>query len=284
MLWTPESMLGGIQQMQSNLPSTPSITTWGTTITSGAGVDTLGAYSSGQLIASTNFDVYMMEIWIAGTSASATDTSTLMNIGLGASGSEIDFIKGLMIGWTDAATIAPRSYRIPCFIPAGTRIAARTQSITSSRAAQVLVFLYGAPGHSGALHRPPTVFETVGTTLTGSRGTSHTPGSTQIYSSWASFGSTTTIDAHYIHLMCAGQGTKSDTTMTNIAYITEIGISSGVVIFGDWWHGNTTLENQVACIPRTWMPCSIASGTQLQLRSMGNGTAEAQDFSIILAR
>lgn len=285
MLWTPEPLLGGIQQGQTRVDQSSSISAFSagsTTLISGAGVDTLSSYSAVEIFASTNFNVYLIELWVSDSAASAADSSSLLSIGLGPSGSEIDFITKLSVGWVAAPSVAPMGFCIPCFIPAGTRIAVKLQSIVASKTIHLALYLFGAQGRPGYLHPGPTVFEAIGTNTTGSRGTSHTPGNSGSFSTAANIGSTTTIDAKYIQLFVSGQGVKSDVTMLNLAYQTQLLISGGPV-FGEWWHGNTVTENQLL-IPHTWVPCSIPSGTQLQIKSKCSGTAEAQDFSIMVAR
>jgi hypothetical protein len=263
---------------------TPSLTVWGTTITSGAGVDTLGVYSGGEILSATAFpyDIHLLELWLAGSSSSAADSSTLLSIGTGSSGAEVVLIPNIPVGHIAAATVSPRPYIFPCFIPSGTRIAMKTQSITSSRALQVSLFVSGYFGRSGSRLGVPKKFQSIGFNTTGSRGTSHTPGSTGTYSTLANIGSVAEFEGHFMHLIPSGQGTKSDVTMTNISYIVEVSSNSGAVVYGRWYVGNSTNETQIS-IPAGPVPVGVPKGTQLQIRAKASGTAEAQDYVIILS-
>jgi hypothetical protein len=229
------------------------------------------------------FDVGYMELWVAGTSTTATDTSTLLNLYLGAASSEVLFIPNIAVGWVAAATVCSQRLGFPCFIPAGTRLSMKSQSITASRACQVLVFLYPKLGLAGADFRPATKFAVLGANTTGSRGTSHTPGNTGAYSTEADYGAATTFDARWIALQVHGQGSKADTTMTNIAYHVQVRDTADTAkVFGEWWVGNNANENQTI-VPGGMIPCFIPRGTTLALRAKASGTAEAQDYSIMIA-
>jgi hypothetical protein len=286
MLMVPTSPVGvgGAGKVITNLNGTPSATVWGTTQVSGAGVDTLSAGFT-DLITAANcaFDVGALELWLAHTSApSATDSSTLLNLYTGTAGNEVALVMGLSVGWCDIARTLPKNIRFPCYLPQGTRVSMKTQSITASRSLEILAFLHPAEqGRAGSSHREPTLFEVLGTSLTGSRGTLHTPGNAGVFSTAVNIGTTTSFDARYISLQASGQGTKADTTMNAAGYIVELSKSGGPV-YGLWWVGTTTNETQNV-VPSCAIPCTIPSGTQLQIRAKCGGTAEDQDYSILLA-
>jgi hypothetical protein len=263
---------------------TPSLTAIGTAQVSGAGVDTLTAGFTDLITAADMlWDVGYIELWFAGSAGAAADTSILLNLYLGAAAAEVLFIEHIAAGWKAAATVAPGYIGFPCYIPAGTRLSMKSQAITASKSVQVLAYLHPAKGQPGSRFGHPKRFAPIGTTATGSRGTSHTPGNSGAFSTEADLGAATTFEAKWIMLQVHGQGTKADTTMTNIAYHTQIrDTADDTKIFGEWWHGNTTGENQVL-IPGHMIPCNIPRGTTLAIRSKASGTAEAQDFSVIIA-
>ncbi len=275
---------GGAGKLITNLNSTVGTTVWGTTQVSGAGVDTLSAAFT-DLITAANcaFDIGYIELWVATSVApSATDSSCLLNLYTGAAAAEVSLISGLSVGWCDIPRVQPKVIGIPCFIPQGTRISMKTQAITASLSLEIVAFLYPADqGRAGAAPRGPTIFEVVGINLTGSRGTTHTPGNSGAFSAAANIGGATAFDARALSLMISGQGTKSDVTMTAVSYLVELSKSGGPV-YGTWWVGNTANETQVV-IPTRMIPVNIPSGTQLQVRAKCSGTAEAQDYSVLLA-
>lgn len=288
MLMVPRSPVGvgGAGKIVTNLAisGTPSGLVWGTTQVSGALADTLTTLFT-DLITAANcaFDVGYIELWVAESVAPAgTDSSCLMNLYTGAAASEVALITGLSVGWADATRTLPRMIGIPCFIPQGTRISMKTQAVTASLSLEVLMTLYPADtGRAGSSPRGPTKFEVLGSNLTGSRGTLHTPGNTGSFSTAVDIGTVTSFDARFIQLMASGQGTKADVTMTTLSYVVELSKSGGPV-YGTWWVGNNAAETQVL-VPGRMIPCVIPSGTQIQIRAKSSGTAEAQDYSILLA-
>jgi hypothetical protein len=123
-----------------------SVNTSATTITPSATIDTLGAYT--QIVSATARDYVglfsMMDF--AGTGA---PTSFLVDIAIGASGSEIVLLPKRNIYGGDVTNNLCPPYGgfqlfnfIPINIPTGTRLSARTQASKAS-AANVGVVLYG---------------------------------------------------------------------------------------------------------------------------------------------
>jgi hypothetical protein len=286
MLFVPSLPVGsgGAGKVITNLNGTVNSTTWGTTQVAGAGVDTLSA-SFTDLITAANcvFDVGYIELCLAASVAAAgTDPSCLLNLYTGAAASEMALITGLSIGNCALARDFIKTIGIPCFIPQGTRLSMKTQAITASLSFEIVAFLYpAAEGRAGSGARGPTLFEVLGYNLTGSRGTAHTPGSTNSFSTAVDFGATTSFDAKYIQLLASGQGVKADVTMQAGTFLVEVSKSGGPV-YGTWFVGETTNET-VGVTPSRMRPVTIPSGTQLQLRAKCNVTPEAQDYSILLA-
>jgi hypothetical protein len=103
--------------------------TLGTTITASGSTNTKGSYS--ELVAATSRDY--MGFFIGTTGASATTKHHLLDIAIGAAGSEVVILSNLYI-LTTAMWSAVPTFFLPINIPAGTRISARVQSATASSA------------------------------------------------------------------------------------------------------------------------------------------------------
>jgi hypothetical protein len=99
----------------------------GVTVTCGA-ANVKGAYT--QAWASTKVDSGEIIIQPDDVQVSATNTSTLIDIAVGAAGSEVVVIANINIGMLGHGT----TYRFPIFIPAGTRVSIRGQSAVASKA------------------------------------------------------------------------------------------------------------------------------------------------------
>lgn len=121
-LWTAGR--GGQAGTSGNTATTAVLTT----VTSSATVNTMGSWVT--LIASTPFAADTLTVAnMSQTFLSGSDTSMLMDIGVGASGSEVVVVAGIPMGGHPAG---PRTMPIPLRIASGVRIAARSQSVVAS--------------------------------------------------------------------------------------------------------------------------------------------------------
>ena len=227
-LWLPPN--GGIGKRQTNLTAADRD---GTTITSGVGAHTEGAFSAGQLIATVDEDCYAITIMVTGVAVSGTVTSYLLDIGIGASGSERVLIANLDCWGAGALTTATRKmWTFPVFIAKGERISARAQALASADVANVAVWLHqGTNGYGGM--EVPQAWEQLGT-ITTSNGPSVTPGSGS-FGSWTTILDPITKNYAWWHI---GQGNLADITIaTGGVYLVELGIgdtSASVATIGSW--------------------------------------------------
>jgi hypothetical protein len=139
--------------------------TTGATVTASATTHTKGSWT--QLLASSSADASLVVIGV-NNFAVATDTSSLLDIGTGASGSETVLIGDIAIGGHSTLNGNLSTYvPIPMRVASGTRIAARIQSVVASRAATVRVYLIDA----GDYNQAPTSVDVIGTNTATSNGT-----------------------------------------------------------------------------------------------------------------
>ncbi len=265
-LATPRPVSG---QVTSNLPATPSTSTFGTRATGSSTINTKGSWS--QVTASLPHDAYGFWLTMAGTATSATSTDMLMDIGIGAGGSEVVLVPNLLAGWLGTPTQGPRTLFIPIFIPKGTRVAIRNQGVIASDTVDCMFhFNSGNPSMRGNLFVGCDAF---GIVSASSAGLAHTPGNTGAESTWASIGSATT--KSYGAILPLIQ--SSNTTTTAIAYHWEIGIGS--VTLAEWYYMGNTGEYLNGPFPAEPAAVNIASGAQLQVRAEASGTAIAFDVA-----
>lgn len=271
-LYTPSVNLA---DTSTNLPSTPSLTP-GATVTAGA-ANVKGSWA--QCIAATPFDSAFIAIAVNNIHTAATATQTLLDIGTGANPNEVAIINNLLIGQTPGFTYASgqnsRTFLFPLFIPRGTRISARCQSLVASKSARVCVAVYSG----GSLPFPAfSAVDTLGVTTASSAGTSVTAGNTGAAGSWTSVGSTTT--RGYGGVMMSLQGTG--TVITQLAYHYNIGISSAAIPSAGSAYLFATDAGEALSGPWPNLPvlADIPSGAQLQVRGTCSGTAEAQQAAL----
>lgn len=268
MLAAPRSFAG---QVTSNLPATPSTGAFGTRATGSSTINTKGSWS--QVTASLPHDAYGFWLTMAGTATSATSTDMLMDIGIGAGGSEVVIVPNLLAGWIGTPTQGPRTLFIPIFIPKGTRVAIRNQGVIASDTVDCMFhFVSGNPSMRGNLF---VGCDAYGVNSSGaSAGTAHTPGNTGAESTWANLGTTATKSYGAI-LPLIQVGTV--TSLTAIAYHWELGI--GGVTLAEWYFMGNTGEYINGPYPAEPAAVNIASGAQLQVRAEASGTAIAFDVA-----
>lgn len=160
---------------EANFTGRPTAT-WGTTLTSHATVAHTEPTTPTQLIASTAFDTDMVRIYFHTNSGATTNSSSLVNIKVGAASSEVTIIPNLFAGFVGAGDAqAKRVYSFPLRIPAGSRISATHRSVRTNTAVYCMIeLLGGGDGH----HWVGTGVEAVGANTADSGGTSVTMGTT----------------------------------------------------------------------------------------------------------
>lgn len=247
------------------------------TVTAGGTAHTKGAWTA--LIASTPYDAYGIWIGIDGIHASAAATAYLVDIGVGPAGSERVIVPNLNVWGADAtaAGLNPHQFWFPVYIPAGSRIAARSQSVTANKTCRVMVTLDAVPWY-GPWGLGPVV--DYGTNLAASTGTSVTPGNAA-FGTWVQVG-TTSRDHTFWTVSMDG---LADTTLSAETDLVEVGVglsgarrSLGVMRFR-----HTTAE-QIAGGPFPLFLASlpVPSGTPVWVR-MAAGSTEARGVIVYAA-
>jgi hypothetical protein len=139
--------------------------TTGATVTASATTHAKGAWT--QLLASSSADASLIVIGVNNFTTNA-DTSSLLDIGTGASGSETVLIGDIAIGGHATLNANVSTYiPIPIRVASGTRIAARIQSVVASRAANVRIYLID----TGDYNQAPTSVDVIGANTATSNGT-----------------------------------------------------------------------------------------------------------------
>ena len=227
-LWLPPN--GGMGKRQTNVTAADRN---GTTITTG-GAHTKGAFSAGELIATADEDCYAITVLVTGVRVTGTDTSYLLDIGIGASGSERTLIQNLDCwgaGDDTGGSTQRKQWTFPVFIPKGDRISARGQALAVNDTANVAVWLHQSANGWGM--EVPTAWEQLGT-ITNSDGPSVTPASGS-FGSWTTILDPITKSYKWWHV---GYGALNDISIATGGHtLIEIGIgdtSAAVATIGSW--------------------------------------------------
>jgi hypothetical protein len=138
---------------QPFLPSAPLsvVTTYGAntgdsggvSIDAGGSANAKGSYS--QLAAALSFDTSWLIVAVAGINATRTACRWLLDVAVGAAASETIVIPDLyVVGSSASDSVLPATYCLPCSLPAGSRVAIRSQcSITDATDRLLDCVIYG---------------------------------------------------------------------------------------------------------------------------------------------
>lgn len=256
------------QNVQSNAAGRPNAAQ-GTAVTPAVG--SKGSWA--QVFASLDFDTFGLLICINGNSASAASRNTVIDIGVGGSGSEIvlipDLIAGNAIGYTTMGG-GGLWYYFPVAIPAGTRLSIRAQG-TVTTGTQAYIQAFQKPLNP-AMVRSAAYVEAIGMTLP--QGTAVTAGGAS-EGSWTLLGATTKACWHW---QVGAQVTSADTTHAGNSIhidIAEGDASNKNVILQDVILMTSTSEQ--ACMGPKLIGCewSVPAGRNIYARAQASGTADS---------
>lgn len=269
--------------------STSSSEAWPASLTAGS-AHTKGAWQ--QAVASTTIDTYGLMVFNStATSSSATDTSMLVDIGVGGAGAEVPIVSNLAMGWR---TDKYMEYRVPVYIPRGTRIAARCQSAVASASVGVILVpmarsLTGQTPHGFGIQ--PWGFSGTAASVAGlnantatSKGTNLTiPGANNTKGAWVEL--VTTTAESYTALMVGVQG-AADTTQGATTQLIDIGVGasgSEVVVVPNIY--TVTASSEAVTVPDSgaWLvdvPAGSRIAARYQLSSITNTNLDVIVYGI----
>lgn len=214
-----------------------------------------------ELSALTPSDFFGFSLNIQNTSASAAARLALLDIGIGAAGSEVPILSNILCGGGGLNYPNNRNSKFfPLFIPEGVRVAARYQCNTTAVAAHVGITFHGGgdfpllPCFQGA--------EVIGANTANSGGASHIVAVQNTLGSWGNIGSA--ITRQYSAIDCLMQS-DTDTALAGVL-IMEIGISS--TSLAAWLFSTDGAEAFNWGFPDYPHYCRVPSGSQLQMRSL----------------
>lgn len=241
---------------------------WGSTTPSGFGPDkvTLTSVTANvktawsELAGFTSYDIFGFSLSIQNIAASAAARTALLDIGIGAAGSEVPILSNILCGGGGANYQNNRNFKFfPLFIPAGVRVATRFQCSVTGVAAHVGVTFHGGgdfpllPCFQGA--------EVIGADTATSGGASHIVAVQNTLGSWGNIGSA--ITRQYGAIDCLMQS-ATDTALAGLLTM-EIGYSS--TSLAAWLFTTDGAEAFSGGLPDYPHYCRVPSGTQLQMRS-----------------
>lgn len=191
-------------------------TTANVLVTASATTHTPGSWAELRSDTATTETTGLLLIAATSTTATSTDTGLLIDIGTGASGSEVVRVPSLAISQHTGIQTA-----IPIRIPGSTRVAVRLQSSVASRTANIQATLFATPFPD----RLPLSVDVLGTSTATSVGTAMSGAS----GTWVEITSSTTKD--YQALVLVPSASDTGATLT-VRYDLGIGASGSEIEVG----------------------------------------------------
>lgn len=249
-------------------------------VTAASTAHTKGAWA--EIIASSSADAHIVQLTIGTTSTSTANTSILLDLGFGAAGSERVVVANLGAGFLDFVTTGGRTWQIPLFVPAGTRIAARIQGVIASDTAEVAVDLYGGQGFEG--FSTFAAVETYGADTTASRGVILTASATaNAVGAWTQVVASTVAPIRAMFLSVQG---ASSATMNTAANLIDIGMGASgsevAVVSGIYARTSSVEFIQLVIPPGPMLPqeFDIPAGVRLAARNTSSTASNAVDITL----
>lgn len=227
----------------------------GIVVTASATAHVKGAWT--QLIASTPQDAYGVFVMMSNVGASAVDTSMLVDIGIGAVGSESVLVPDLNAGGAHVLASFGKRLYLPLYVPRGSRLAARAQAAVASDTVRVDLFLYGDPPTPAFVGSKVTAY---GVNAAASRGTS-----VAASNAWTEI-TASTADEHYLWYVMPDQLSDTTTAASNATIDIGFGPSAAETQFGHWFWRATNNEEIGGPEPPVAVYRSLPAGTRIAVR------------------
>jgi hypothetical protein len=249
--------------------------TGGTTVSGSGTANVKGSWV--ELIAATSLDAAMLALSVLVPQGSAAGTRALADIGVGAAGSETTVIENLVLAGDDSQNAIAAW---PIAIPAGSRIAARSQLDATTGSVTIAGHVIG--GGFG-LPAPYHAVTTYGVDAATSRGTAVDPGATaNTKGSWVQI-TASTARAHAGLAVAAT--TQGNAARSDSRWLVDIGVGAGgseqvlipnLVFFG------STAEVLIPGLTQ-FFPVAVPAGSRLAIRAQSDITDAADrinDYAI----
>jgi hypothetical protein len=235
---------------------------------------TKGAWTAVGGVTATRFD--RLHLWVRDQVAvNLADTSTLLDIAFGPSGSEVVQIANLPVGHLQEGAL----HTLPLRVPAGTQIAMRTQSVVASKSIGFAVLGVGLTGYAEAATATKCV--TYGADTATSNGTPLTaPASDHNKGSWTEIG-TLTRPSRFLYPVLSIAAADTSTSTTNMLLdVGYGGAGSEVALVGDIPVSTGGGEN-IRQVLEPW-PASLPTGTRIVGRIQKNNNSGVDISSLTI--
>lgn len=260
-----------LQNVQRGANTVDAAITAGVNVTSGA-AHTKGATWT-QLVASTAESSAGLILYVGNSDVSAADSSSLLDIAIGAASSERVLIANIGVGGSERSS----ALLFPVAIPKGSRISAKLQSVTASK---VIAFAALSLPEAGLTDAAQTV-DTYGANTATSKGVVLTTLTTvNVRTAWQEVAASTTRAARFITWSLAGPNNAVSVSSTGFFDIGfgAAGVEKPVVMNVPY----QTASTEAVGYGRYYLPCAIPAGSRLVVRHVAGVVSATAPPSILV--
>lgn len=236
-------------------------------------------------ITTANFDVYFVAVLIADSFVSTADSRTLADIGYDPAGgtSYTVVVPNILVGGASSAVFSPKTFYCPVFIPKGSQIATRIQSVVVSNSVRIgLVLVGGLHADQERPHRG--AIQDYGTNTATSGGTAMADAAIDTKGAWTQLGADTTRRHSGLAI---GMDTQ-ETVVTNDRHRIDIGIdpaggTSYTVVIPDVYvdaGSNESMRNYGELFLPSLLSIDIPVGSAIAARSQSSAANANSNLGI----
>lgn len=239
------------------------------TCVTGGTAHTKGSWAEVTAAATSEWSWFSL-LLMAVNSTSATDTSTLLDVGIGGAGSEVVIVPNLAVGYGGSSAAITAPWLLPVRVPKGSRVAVRAQSVRTTQNIVVAIVPFSPPplrfvAPSALVNLNANTGTSAGVTVTN-------PGSANTKGAWTEM--TASVPQALQGLVIAQQGAQSN-NVSNGGILVDIAVGASgsevVVIPNIPLQGNSA-EVIWALTPATFA-VSIPAGARIAARYQRANTA-----------
>lgn len=223
-----------------------------------------------QVAASSAHDAHELWLYLYGETSS---TDILVDIGVGGAGSEVVVIPDLVITCRDTTAPMPSAIKLPCFIPAGSRIAIRFANSTGISTMRYVLTI----AQLGGLWPPQ--FQRIaayGINAADSGAVSVDPGASA--NTKGDYSEIEDSTANPIRLLWVAFGLQANTARTDYTWLVDIAVGaagSEQIVIPDLWISVSASRDTVVQQFIGPFEVSIPAGSRLAVRMQCSGTDAA---------
>lgn len=251
----------------------------------GSSAHVKGAYV--EIVAATSFPYQRLIVYLGMTVNSGGGACHLTDIAQGAAGAEQVIIPNILLdGARSSVGSQSVTLDLPMVIPAGTRLAFRTQS-SSGGTRNMTARLTGKAGGSALMPGLFGSMDNLGAVTGSTNGTSVPPDATaeDTYGNWVEFAAATSRDYRYILPITGQNATTSGAARAPYEITAQIGIgpAGSEVVVHEFSTQGVGQTNALCKVPDPLL-CRIPAGTRIAVRAKTDNfdAAGAVPFSLVL--